>query len=212
VSSGLGPPCVSHASFLNLRLSSCALSWLRVLFFFLMAGVEVPLPGLLSSAPLPAGVAAAEPAGVFSRERAGVNLPSAKASSTTAVLPLCVIRPASIFQISGPWVGAIRRREHRKGCRLTESCHEFIVVRDDDLEIMSARRLKVYTTYLPPHPPNPELRRQDHPTPLGLRNSTVRPTRRSITRKHSIWVPPHMSMSLTCGLFHNAAAITSLIF
>ena len=94
VSSGLGPPNVNQLSLRMRRRSSCAFCWLRVSFFFFLTG-GVAMPFALSSAPLPAGVALVDAAGVCAREEsAGVLLPlpfgdlTAKASSTTATLPL----------------------------------------------------------------------------------------------------------------------------
>lgn len=110
--SGLGPPLISHWSFLCLLRSSFAFSWLRVSFFFLggpapLAGVDAP-SGVPSS-PLPAGVPAFDPDGVMAglarldaRREAGFDFASKKASSTTALFPCCTNRPFSTFQISGP--------------------------------------------------------------------------------------------------------------
>ena len=88
VSSGLGPPSLNQRRRRSLRRSSCALSWLRVSFFFFFKTSFTP-PA--SSAPLPTGVAAVDAAGVWRRDRTGVFFPLplgvSNVSSTTADLP-----------------------------------------------------------------------------------------------------------------------------
>lgn len=104
MSSGLGPPSLSQRSFRRRRRSSWAFCWLRVTFFFFFTSGLLPE----SSAPLPAGVPAAEAAGLCRRERDGVfvALPflTSRMSSTTDVFPCRTTRPLSTFQISGPEV------------------------------------------------------------------------------------------------------------
>ena len=94
--------------------------------------------------PLAAGVAAADAAGLCTLERAGVFAPlplgdlmSAKASSTTAALPLCVIRPSEIFQISGPeWGSAPMGVEINM--KLTKGVYEFFIMGYDNLISISS--------------------------------------------------------------------------
>ena len=128
---------MSQFSFRTRLRSSCALIWLRVSFFFFFCG-GVAVPPAWSSAPLPAGVPWTDAAGVCRRERAGVLVPlpradfaSANASSTTAVLPFCVTRPASTCQISEPvWDidDQLGRAEDTSAVELTQCGHELLVV------------------------------------------------------------------------------------
>ncbi len=59
---------------------------------------------------------------------------SANASSTTALFPLCAIRPLSTFQISGPAKFVeIRNRNVESKKPHTQSRNEFAIVRNNHL-------------------------------------------------------------------------------
>ena len=182
---------INHCSFLCLLRSSRALIWLRVSFFFLTTGPAAAPP----SASLPAGVAVADPAGVCNLDPAGVcNLdragvfvplplgvfPSANASSTTAALPLCVILPASMCQISGPLqtrgFNEYRARKYACSGKLrTQSANKLLVVRDDNLHrAFKQRKFRVHHSNLRQHQPNHVWQQQAHPTPPDPRNYSAR--------------------------------------
>jgi hypothetical protein len=135
VSSGLAPPNCNQCNFLNLLRSSWAFIWLRVSFFFFTPGT----PGVpLSSVPLAAGVAAADAAGLCTLERAGVFAPlplgdlmSAKASSTTAALPLCVIRPSKYSRFLD--LNEISAYVVEIDMKLTKGIYEFFIMGYDNL-------------------------------------------------------------------------------
>lgn len=159
---------------------------LRVGFFFFLIEPAGDEP---SSAPLPAGVEAADRAGLCKRDRAGVLLPlpfgdliSRKASSMVDALPCCVKMPASTFQISGPikWrVSLVRTRvrsqyEHKAP---TNSWLCEMITLASSMKGGRWERLKD----IQQHRPSLEWPPPDHQAPRDPRNYLVRPARKSNT-------------------------------
>ena len=141
---------------------------------------------------------------------------TAKASSTTAALPLCVILPASMCQISGPLqtrgFNEYRARKYACSGKLrTQSANKLLVVRDDNLHrAFKQRKFRVHHSNLRQHQPNHVWQQQAHPTPHDPRNYSARPKCRS--RSNLKTSDPASGVKHTWGLFHRHAAITNLIF